>query len=247
MSLTRYGDGHFATEADTGRRVDSEGVDNTFRSKAVEFDKHDVERSILVKGLSDLPVGCWRESVGAAAATTATTTKVDVETKLVDAGSGPAIPTSASSSRWYDPLEGGRTEPVYTLAGAYKAEKVRRQSLEIELMKLRIENEQIGNKLGILDARIRNFRDHIDDLWRQKPAECGLCWKQSLQADCAAQSLTGAVGHIVSAVTGDTTADSTELLRIVLRYLAPVRHLDADLEELFNRATEVAPLPRLLR
>merc|ERR1712232_342714 len=69
-----------------------------------------------------------------------------------------------------------------------------------------------------------------------KPASCASCRAVTLQVDAAAQSLLGSAGHVARTLLRDSNADRRELLETVLSYMEPVKHLDPDLENLYDRA-----------
>lgn len=119
----------------------------------------------------------------------------------------------------------------------YEADRSRRIALERELQELQEESERGQQVLDSLDEKIHSLRQEVEQQRRLKPERgCSACRAVTLQVDAAAQSLLGSAGHVARTLLRDPGADRTELLDTVLRYLEPVKHLDPDLEELYERA-----------
>eukprot|EP00929_Paragymnodinium_shiwhaense_P062807 TRINITY_DN31371_c0_g1_i1.p1 TRINITY_DN31371_c0_g1~~TRINITY_DN31371_c0_g1_i1.p1 ORF type:complete len:249 (-),score=74.79 TRINITY_DN31371_c0_g1_i1:31-777(-) len=132
-------------------------------------------------------------------------------------------------------------------AKEYEWMKMRRLALERELVQLRRETAKGKQVLTDLDERIAELRSEADEIRRRKPAKCGSCRAATLQVEAAAQSLIGAAGQVARTLLKDSAADRTELLATVLRYVEPVKHLDGDLEELYERALESVEPPAIGR
>merc|ERR1712232_545736 len=71
---------------------------------------------------------------------------------------------------------------------------------------------------------------------RKKPASCASCPAVRLQVDAASQSLLGSAGHVAKALLRNENADRRDLLETVLQYLEPVKHLDPDVQLLYDQA-----------
>merc|ERR1719229_1878508 len=100
-----------------------------------------------------------------------------------------------------------------------------------------MERERGKQVLDGLAEKIQALRGEVERQRRTKPERgCASCHAVTLQVDAAAQSLLGSAGHVARALLRDMGADRAELLETVLRYLEPVKHLDPDLEDLYDRA-----------
>eukprot|EP00929_Paragymnodinium_shiwhaense_P014850 TRINITY_DN122816_c0_g1_i1.p1 TRINITY_DN122816_c0_g1~~TRINITY_DN122816_c0_g1_i1.p1 ORF type:complete len:218 (+),score=50.01 TRINITY_DN122816_c0_g1_i1:161-814(+) len=111
-----------------------------------------------------------------------------------------------------------------------------REALEREYAELQAEKERGQEALDGLAERIKQLRQEVEVQRRRKPASCASCRAVTLQVDAAAQSLLGSAGHVARTLLRDADADRKELLSTVLRYMEPVKHLDPDLEDLYERA-----------
>eukprot|EP00927_Polykrikos_kofoidii_P068332 TRINITY_DN63701_c0_g1_i1.p1 TRINITY_DN63701_c0_g1~~TRINITY_DN63701_c0_g1_i1.p1 ORF type:complete len:197 (-),score=27.86 TRINITY_DN63701_c0_g1_i1:319-909(-) len=111
-----------------------------------------------------------------------------------------------------------------------------RAAMEREYTKLQIAKEQGQETLSSLDARIQTLRQQVDAQRQQKPSHCASCRAVTMQVDAAAQSLLGSAGHVARTLLRNPLADRQELLRTVLRYVEPVKHLDPELDDLYERA-----------
>lgn len=119
----------------------------------------------------------------------------------------------------------------------YETDRARRAALERELQELNDESERGRQVLDSLDEKIRSLRSEVERQRRLKPERgCSACRAVTLQVDAAAQSLLGSAGHVARTLLRDPEADRAELLDTVLRYLEPVKHLDPDLEDMYDRA-----------
>eukprot|EP00913_Durusdinium_trenchii_P030873 g28915.t1 len=91
--------------------------------------------------------------------------------------------------------------------------------------------------LDNLAVKIQNLRAEVERQRKLKPERgCSSCHAVTLQVDAAAQSLLGAAGHVARTFLRDPSASRSDLLSTVLQYVEPVKHLDPDLEQLYNRA-----------
>jgi len=140
-----------------------------------------------------------------------------------------------------EPIPGpANQEPVVDglyVSQQYEHNRNRRMALERELEELTAESARGKQVLDSLDDKIRSLREQVERQRMLKPSHCSSCQTVSLQVDAAAQSLLGSAGHVARTLLRDPNADRLELLRTVLRYVEPVKHLDPELDELYAQAT----------
>merc|ERR1712204_10903 len=91
---------------------------------------------------------------------------------------------------------------------------------------------------GNVEQELRSLQAEVD---RQRKAKvergCASCRPVSLQVDAATQSLLGSAGLVAGTLLREPNADRGDLLQAVLQYVEPVKHLDPELESLYQRAT----------
>ncbi|CAE7816703.1 unnamed protein product [Symbiodinium sp. CCMP2592] len=120
---------------------------------------------------------------------------------------------------------------------SFEADRARRLALQKELEELQRESEHGKQVLDNLAVKIQSLRAEVERQRKLKPERgCSSCHAVTLQVDAAAQSLLGAAGHVARTLLRDPSADRSELLGTVLQYVEPVKHLDPDLDDLYNRA-----------
>mmetsp|Transcript_45475 Transcript_45475/g.106291 ORF Transcript_45475/g.106291 Transcript_45475/m.106291 type:complete len:161 (+) Transcript_45475:48-530(+) len=119
----------------------------------------------------------------------------------------------------------------------FEADRARRLALQKELEELQRESEHGKQVLDNLAVKIQSLRAEVERQRKLKPERgCSSCQAVTLQVDAAAQSLLGSAGHVARTLLRDPSADRSELLSTVLQYVEPVKHLDPDLDDLYNRA-----------
>eukprot|EP00928_Gymnodinium_smaydae_P080357 TRINITY_DN64070_c0_g1_i1.p1 TRINITY_DN64070_c0_g1~~TRINITY_DN64070_c0_g1_i1.p1 ORF type:complete len:211 (+),score=46.01 TRINITY_DN64070_c0_g1_i1:58-633(+) len=110
------------------------------------------------------------------------------------------------------------------------------RAVEREYRELLRERQRGEEALHGLERRVEMLRAEVEEQRRRKPTRCNSCKAVTLQTDAAAQSLLGAAGHVARTLLRDAASDRAALLDTVLRYIEPVKHLDPELEELYDRA-----------
>eukprot|EP00434_Breviolum_minutum_P040415 symbB.v1.2.035913.t1/scaffold4947.1/size32529/4 len=162
-------------------------------------------------------------------------------------------------------MEESRSAPSVPLTAQYEAQSYNFEADRARRLALQKELEEMSSFLRLIDAnselqresehgkqvldnlavKIQSLRAEVERQRKLKPERgCSSCHAVTLQVDAAAQSLLGAAGHVARTLLRDPSANRSELLSTVLQYVEPVKHLDPDLDNLYNRAQATLNQPQ---